>query len=202
MKIRSRVLALALAGVMSLSLAACGTTKKPEDGTLDDVKFLPANETDTAQKLLGIPGDTALITVNGTPITAETYLYFLITNISSYQQYISQYGVSELDWTQESEGKTLGDYMKDQSKQAAISYLLYSEKAKEKNLTLSPESLQDMIDTRSGVIDQIGGETAYGDALQRLGISDSALWSINTAGSLYDVILESELGAAPAAKDP
>ncbi|MEG2420116.1 MAG: peptidylprolyl isomerase [Oscillospiraceae bacterium] len=210
MKIRSRVLALSLAGVLSLSLVACGPksdaepTPTPGDiaGPTNAVEFLPANETDLAQKVLGVPGDTALIKVNDSAVTAEQYLYFLTTSLASYQQYISQYGMAEIDWTQESDGQKLGDYMKNESRDTAISYQLFHDRAEEKKLTLSEDAMKNLTDTRNGVIEQIGGEAAYGAALNRLGINDTTLWNINTSGSLYDVLLEDALGAAPESKDP
>ncbi|MEG0597210.1 MAG: peptidylprolyl isomerase [Oscillospiraceae bacterium] len=184
MKIRSRMLALALAGAMSLSLAACGTTPKTAGPTL-----LPDNKTDVVEKLSGVAGKTPMLTMGGESITAEQFYYFLSANILDYQNFLAQYG-QQMDWTQEAEGKTMADYMLEVSRQTALSYLFVHNKAKEMGIELSADQLKELEDIRSQVITKMGGEDKYANALEAIAVNDSTLFWINSTNTLSTAIQE------------
>ncbi|MEG2958393.1 MAG: peptidylprolyl isomerase [Oscillospiraceae bacterium] len=184
MKIRSRMLALALAGAMSLSLAACGTTPKTAGPTL-----LPDHKTDIVEKLSGVAAKTPMLTMGGDSITAEQFYYFLSANILDYQNFLSQYG-QQMDWTQEAEGKTMADYMMEVSRQTALTYLFVHNKAKEMGIELTADQLTELEAVRTQVITQIGGEDKYADALEAIAVNDSTLFWINSTNTLSTAIQE------------
>lgn len=213
MKKFTRLLSLCAALAMTVSLAACGgggeaadTTPTPEATPSGQpvgeggVALMPVNEVDVAMELTGNAWDSSLFTVNGEEVTAEKYLYFLASNISSYEYYFSMYGMS-LDWTQEMDGMTMGQYMKGDGRDTAMFYTLVYQQAKRAGVSLTDEQVAELEASRQDVIDQLGGEEMYVFALQRAALNDETLWWVNAAPYLYQNLQEKYMEANPVSQE-
>lgn len=134
MKLMKRLLGLALAGTLMLgALAGCG-----ESGGADDVPTATPSADDVAYQAAGITRDTVLFTVNGADVTADDYLFWLLSAIAEAQQ--NGYLAADEDWNGEIEGVPAADYLKNTALESAKLYSLMESKSAEAGVTLSEEN--------------------------------------------------------------
>ncbi|MGM9606185.1 MAG: peptidylprolyl isomerase [Oscillospiraceae bacterium] len=208
MKFRTRLLSLLLAGVMVFSLAACSDqgsedTTPPSESPSDSAEptsdsLLPPDFTvdtsvqDVCLATSDIPGDFALATVNGAPVTAYTYLYWLTSNISYLENY---YGM-----TMDSDA-TLADYLKSVSLNAAVQYNLIAAKAKELGYDLSQEQIDELDGNMALTMMMMGGEEAFQDELRKAGFDYDTFYSINAASYYYAQLRDGLFADRPTAEE-
>ena len=204
MKLRTRLLSLLLAGAMAFSLAACtgsdteDTTPPPSESPSDSGSLLPADFTpDTSVEDLclataGIPGDFALLTVNGVPVTAYTYLYWLTSNISYLETY---YGM-----TMDSDA-TLADYLKEVSLNAAVQYNLIAAKAQELGYELTQEQQDELDGNMALTMMMMGGEETFQDELRKAGFDYDTFYAINAASYYYAQLRDGLYADRPTAEE-
>lgn len=211
MKLHTRFLALLLAGVMTLSLAACTGGQDDDDDTLtspsDDVEnatdsILPDDfvvDTTVADLCLAtadIPGDFELFTVNGAPVTARAYLYWMTYNI----YYLSTvYGIT-LDWEPTEDGFSLSDYLKEDTRNAAAYYSLIVSKAKELGLDLTEEQVSELENNLALTI-MMTGEEEFEDGLRKAGLDYDTLYAMNAAPYYYEQLLNGLYADRPTAEE-
>ncbi|MBP1737209.1 MAG: hypothetical protein H6Q60_1090 [Oscillospiraceae bacterium] len=198
MKIWKPALSLMLTAALSIGLlAGCNQsggetsdTSSTADGSaeLDD-----GTVTDLPLKLIGVSADTVLFTVNGNPVTAEDYVYWLGYGISYYQNNTNS--GADIDWTQTtSDGESLADYFKDGSYSTCVLYNLIAAKATEMSLTLTDTDEQAITDKQSSTIEQLGGQEEYERNLRRAGISEDKLLEITRATYYYTYLADALYG--------
>jgi hypothetical protein len=209
MKFHTRLLSLLLAGALALSLTACTQGDTGEDADVSD-------QTDAAQSLLpddfvadtsvedlclataDIPGDFALLTVNGVPITARSYLYWLSYNISYL---INTYGTAVIDWTPTESGFDLADYLRDETRDAAAYYSLIQSKAKELGFELTQEQTDKLDGTFAMAILMTGGEDAYNDELRKAGLDYDTMYQNYAASYYYSQLMDGLFGDRPTTQE-
>ena len=204
MKLRTRLLSLLLAGAMAFSLAACtgsdteDTTPPPSESPSDSGSLLPADFTpdtsveDLCLAIAGIPGDFALLTVNGVPVTAYTYLYWLTSNISYLETY---YGM-----TMDSDA-TLADYLKEVSLNAAVQYNLIAAKAQELGYELTQEQQDELDGNMALTMMMMGGEETFQDELRKAGFDYDTFYAINAASYYYAQLRDGLYADRPTAEE-
>lgn len=197
-----KILSMLLCGAMIFSLAACGEktpagsdapsaeTPTASAGVTAGVEFLPDNETDLAEKLLGFSNQTALLTINGEAVSAEAYLYWL-GNMTAYYSYIySMYG-SSLDLDAEmGDGTTYGDAMKQIARDNCLLLAVTPALAEELGVALDEDDMAKLISEREEDITSAGSEEEYAKNLQAMGISDRVSFELSAATELYDKMKE------------
>lgn len=205
-KFLTRALALSLALTIAFSLTGCGPKKDDGQGggevtaspaptdELDalGVEFLPDNETDVAQQILGFSGDTTLLTVNGTAVTAEEYLYWL-GNMTAYYEMMMMYsGTGEsLDLTAEvSEGVTWDQQLKEVAYQNCLLLAVTPEAAAQYGVTLDDAAKADVVSQREHNMENAGGEEQYAYQLQAMGISDRSAFRLDMVSALFTELEE------------
>lgn len=191
-----RFLALILAACLCLGLCACKDREEEEAPTPsvqpsapggEDVKvdFLPDNEIDVIQEVMGFSGDYPLLTVEGQPISAQVYLYWL-GNITSYYEMMLAYGGEELDLTEELEpGITWDSQLKQIAYSNTVLMALTDELAQEYDVSLSVEDVQELASNRAANIESAGSEEMYAYQLQAMGINDSTAFQLDKIGTLF-----------------
>lgn len=112
MKLWKRLAALLLSGAMALSLFACtagdstespspGPSTSPDPAASAGPSASPAVDVDLTQDVLqfaaGLSSDDVLLTLNGTDIHADLFLYMLAVNCARNQVYLSYYGKTLAD---------------------------------------------------------------------------------------------------------
>lgn len=172
-----RMTALALAGIMSLSLlAGCGkqgaaSTSGSQSGAAS-VEQEPlgtvdlATVTDICTYLCGLPADTVMATANGMEIDAGELMYWLVTNCDQMvQTYYYYQGTEELPWTtvigdENGEGdKTFAQYMVEDSVKYAAMQRIVEQKAKEAGVTAKKEDMDAFQDSFDQLEQELAAET-------------------------------------------
>lgn len=202
MKRWKRVLALALALGMTAALAGCGDKKAEEaspspseavtpsaspepSGTME---FLPDNEVDTAQEVLGISKDLALLTVNGQAVPAQRYLYWLGNMTAYYNNMYMQSYYMGLDLTAEvEEGVTWDDRLKEIAYENTVMLALAPELAQHFGISMSQEEVESLYETSRGEVAQ-RGEESYRYELQCMGIDDREEFDIRRLATLFEKV--------------
>jgi parvulin-like peptidyl-prolyl isomerase len=205
MKFHTRLLCLLLAGALALSLAACSGKNAGEDADsadqtggaeslLPDDFVVDTSVEDLCLATADIPGDFVLLTVNGEPVTARSYLYRLGYNI---YYLISTYGSSVIDWTTTDSGFNLADYLKEETQNAAAYYALIESKAKELGFELTQEQTDELDSTLLMSIWMAGGEEAYNDQLRKVGLDYDTFYQISAASYYYSQLMDGLFGDRP-----
>lgn len=134
----------------------------------------------------GISPDAQLLTVNGTAISAEEYLYWL-----SYEcSYLSQY-VSDIDWNAAlSSDTTYGDYAKYDALETVKLYAILRQWAEKNGVTLTSEDQAALDAQKAQYVAYYGSEDAYLNQIKLLGVTEKTFSSINASPYLYQHLYE------------
>lgn len=210
----------ALALALVFALAGCGPkdAPQPDEPTptptptpaptqdLDSlgIDFLPDNATDVVQEVLGYPQDTALLTVNGAPVTAEEYLYWLGNMTSYYETMFSYYYQTGLNFDEaiDDDGTTWGEQLKEIAYQNAVLIAVTPEAAAQYGVTLDEEELAELATQREDNITAAGGEETYAYRLQGMGISDRTAFRLDQVSALFTKLQEVYVEKALTDGDP
>ena len=198
MKLRTRILALLLALGLLLSLAACsdsgsgGTKLGSTDG---DTVPSPSWSSDTGTDIdvdtsvedlwlaaAGIPSDFELMTINGKPVAARSYLYWLVYNISYMDQYFLYMFGAPLDWSDD----TFVAACKLDSLEATEYYAIVTAKAKELGFELTREQLDELEGNLAQAVEDVGGQEAFSDRLRKVGLDYDTYYALNATYYYYE----------------
>lgn len=217
MKFRTRLCSLLLAGLTLLSLAACSgkdtnelplpsdtSTADPSDSAdtssesiLPDDFVVDTSAEDICLATTGIPGDFELFTVNGTPVTTYSYLYWLSYAISYMESTMATYGI-EFDWNAD---PTMAEYLKEDSLTAAARYSLIASKAKELGYDMTQEQIDELEANLALTIEYMGGEDAFRDQLRKSGVDYDTFYNINASSYYYDQLQDGLFAGHPTAEE-
>ncbi len=214
MILRKKLLSVLLAVALILSLAACGNSAEEPESTPSPAPAIspsPSPEAilpedfvadtsaeDICLATTGIPGDFELFTVNGIPVSGYTYLYYLTSVISSFEQNIyNTYGMM-LDWTSEA---TLVDSVKENAMNSAALYTLLPEKAKEMGCDLTEEIRSELDTSIALTIQYMGGEEAFNDELRKAGMDYDTFYAANASAYYFGQLQTKLVPEAPTDED-
>lgn len=131
--------------------------------------------------------DAQLIHVNGEAISAEEYLYWL----DAVCEYLDSYVGGSLDFdAQLTTDMTFGQYAKTDAANTVVLYAVVRQMADETGVVLAEEDLAALEAQRAQYVSYYGGEEAYQQQLQLLGVSDELLNRINEVPFLYNRIYQ------------
>lgn len=168
-----RMKCAALALVLAL-LTACGGVGQPrEEVALKD---------DLSYQTTGLKKDQPVARVNGDPITAEEYLFWLANSVMMQQYYTPM--ETEEDWAQAAEG------MKADALEAAKLYRLIASKAAERGAGLTSEMETAMADELAQAIETQGGEEKFKAYLDSMCISREGFEKLNKVYYYNQALME------------
>lgn len=151
MKRMKRLLALVLTGAWILGLTACGQVKVNlpdyDPATLDTTTI-----TDLTEFLIGVPGDTAVATLNGEAITADELVYWLVAyGDNALQSAYQNTGSLEIPWDADmGDGITLAEFIREDALNLAVTQRMVAQMAAQENFALTTEqadSVQQILDS-------------------------------------------------------
>lgn len=179
MKTWNRILGLSLSAALLIgTITGCTTpTEGNAEGSPDPTASVeteaPLVKTeDMVQKLVGIPADTVMYTVDGKDVTAEQFYYWLATAIENVGYY--NFGSADsIDWTAEKDGKKITDFILSDAKQTAQFYRTVETEAAKNKVTLSDAERREVVAQINQNIEQLG-EEEYASQLQQMGLSDAS----------------------------
>lgn len=170
-----------IAGALALALLAGCSAKTPGG--------LVADADDMAYQVADIRRDAELLTVNGAPIAAEKYLFWLASSIQTAKQYMEL--ETDEDWAETmSDGLTVAQAMKADALETVKLYQVVEAKAAELGVTITEEQQKEMDEQLQQVIDQLGGEEEFQAHLDSVCISREGFVSMNRVYFLNQGIKE------------
>lgn len=164
---------------LTLLLSACENaqagTGSENPSTSPSTSPAPAYVAEFTQALAGVDPDTVLFTVDGLDVTADFYLYWLAYDCYSTELNM---GISlNFDETN-AEGVTLGEFMKEDARQAAVTYLILEREAEKNNAGLTQEQQTQWEEQKAALIESVGQEE-FELTLQQMGISEEMFDRVN-----------------------
>ena len=207
MKLTKRLIALALSGVLMLGgLTACGKVEAnlPE---YDPATLDTATIADLTEFLIGVPGDTAVATLDGVDITADEFVYWIVAYCDNAQQSAYQNtGSLTIPWDADmGDGVTLERFIRENALNLAVSQCMVAQMAEKDGIAMTveqQEKVQQILDSLAAEGLQIGAtleqylklSMAIGEELFRWN------WECDFA---YEALMENRFGGenAPAAED-
>lgn len=224
MKLHTRICALLLGGAMLFSLAACNATGSetpdPTPSVSPSETVAPSPSTapdasDTSDSILpedfvadtsvedlclataGIPGEFPLLTINGNPVSAYAYLYWLRTRVNYWTTNLAYYGLP-LDWENPFlTGTPLADYLKEDAFNYALQTELIISNTKKLGYELTEEQQTELDTTVAFTIGMMGGEEAFLDALRKDGVDYDTLYNLNAVGYYFEQLYSNHFPGHP-----
>lgn len=201
MKFSTRLFSLLLAGSMIFSLTACSgkdtnelslpseavspspsvSPDETSDSLLSEDFVVDTSAEDICLATLGVPGDFELFTVNGTPVTAYNYLYWLRYCISEMETYMSYYGIT-IDLSTDA---TFAEYAKEDALSVATQYSIIESKAKELGYELTEAQISELEFNMALSAEYLGGEEVFLDELRKSGFDYDTFYSVSAVSYYY-----------------
>ena len=192
-----KFISILLVLTLALSLmAGCG--KSAAADVVLDYDAVPSLFSD----ITGIPNDRTVMTIGDVEIPAELYFYWvcyvcgtLEYNILSEYNNYGMYGscidrdTMTVDWTSTYAGMPLMDYALAQAEETIKYYMSIEELAAENNATLNDQNRTDLAAEFDQYVKEMGGDSAFVNYLQMLGISHKTFDRISSVSYLYDNLL-------------
>ncbi len=174
-KIMRRVLGAALAVVMSVGLlSGCGGEADPIKEAFDG-KYTK---------------DTVMLTVNGSDVTAEDLFFWMAQNADYVAGYYTQMGM-EMDWSSAmGQDATMGEHVKEQSKETAVLYNIVAAQAAANGYTMTDEDRADYEADLDSAKEQLGGDKEYETWLKTMLITNEGMERLSSVGVLYTHMME------------
>ena len=172
-----QLLCAALAALLlALSLGACGA--EPDTESL-------------AYQLAGLDPQETILTVNGREVSAELYLYWLQYACSVAESTGAVDEEGNLDWDYVyADGVTAEEYIVGEALSQAKLYMMIEEWAQTYGVELTDAEEQSVEEEIAYYAEQLGGEEAYADYLDQIGISAEANRRMTADFYLYSNLLE------------
>lgn len=193
MTMKKRLGALSLALVMTVSvLSGCsngssssssssGSGASSSSGSVAPMDL--AGVTDPYLATAGVAGDTVVATVGDVDVTADNLLYWVAYTADNAMNYYSSiFGMTELPWDTESEGKTMRQTVLDSALQTAALYAILPHKGEQESLAVSQESLDSIANSLVQMSTQLGSQEQL----------DHYLWQYPMTADLYTFLCVSE----------
>ncbi|MPM05229.1 Foldase protein PrsA [bioreactor metagenome] len=153
----------------------------------------PSAEEDVTLKLAGIAKDTTLFTVDGVPVSAENFLFWVAQSADYVVSYYQNMG-QEMDWETQLAGEAPADYIKNDAMSTAKLYQVVANHADEMGLTLTDEDKTDYEAGMTELVSQLGSEDNYKLWLSRLPLSRAEMDKLNQVSYLYTHIQDKLYG--------
>ena len=155
-----KLLCAALAALL-LALSACG-------GGEADTESL-------AYELAGLNPEETMLTINGQPVSAELYLYWLqyACTVAENSGALDETGELDFDYVY-ADGLTAEEYILGEAESQAKLYLLIEQLAEAYGAALTEEDEAAVDEEIAYYAEQLGGEAAFASYLRQIGISAQA----------------------------
>ena len=146
-------------------------------------------EHDIAREVLGVPGNTAILTIDDTEVEAERYLFWLVNAIETwkYRGYALE---TDEDWIQQVSGVSIRDAIKGDALDATVIYQVVENQAALRGAVVSQADAEEMDAQLQEMIDQVGGEEYFQNWLDQGCISREGFLAINRVPYLDEALME------------
>lgn len=149
----------------------------------------PTGVHDIVQDVLGVPGDTTILTIDGADVPAERYLFWLVNAIET-QKYYGYALETDEDWIQQVNGYTIRDAIKLDALDTMILYQVVETQAARRGAAVSQENLDELNAQIQEMVDQSGGEEYFQNRLDGVCISREGFLAMNQVQYLDQALME------------
>lgn len=190
---KKKLLCLLLAAALCLGLAACGE-KEPAFSAGEVQEGLCYTTT-------GISPDATILTVGGSPVRADVYLYWLLYSASNVESYMTSYMGQEFDWDAElTDTETVEEYVHADALAAVKYFAALDRLAAENGVALGEEGKQALADLRDANIESTGSEEEYLKELDLMCLTEAGWDEICRVQYLYQKLIEQAADADSGSK--
>ena len=144
-------------------------------------------------QLTALHPDGVVMTVNQDNITVEEYLYWLSYFCDYHSTYLGYMGITDLD-TVITDGVTAGDYLADQAEEQTRAMIVQNAVirswADEVGITLTEADVADLEAQRAETVASLGGEEAFAQYLESIGISEGFVKQTSSHSYLQNHLID------------
>lgn len=133
---------------------------------------------DIVQEVLGVPGSTTILTIDGVDVEAEKYLFWLVNSIET-QKYYGYALETDEDWIQQVNGLTIRDAIKMDALDTLTLYQVVETNALANGVELTQEQTDEINAQIQDLIDQAGGEEYFQNRLDGVCIGKDNFIAMN-----------------------
>lgn len=171
-------------------LAGCAPKESGEEPKGPEGSAGGSESRDIVQEVLGVPGSTPILTIDGVDVEAERYLFWLTSVIESEKNYGTPLETDE-DWIQQVNGVTIRDAIKEYALEELIPYQVVELHSKEYGVEqLTEEQQQDLERQMTDMVTDLGGEEYVQNWLDWACISEEGFRRMLSAPYLYQSVVE------------
>ena len=149
--------------------------------------------------LLGIPGTTTFINVDGAEVNAEEYLYWLgyATEYVGYYQFGDP---AAIDWEMDTGSGTVAEYLVNNARDLAVFNQVIRNQCAERDIALTAEEEAELDQQMADAVENSGGQDNFELALKEVNRTEEGLRSMYSASNfLYPALQEQLFPAQDAA---
>lgn len=172
-------------------------TDNASTNLLPDDFVVDTSVEDLCLATLGVSGDFELFTVNGSPVTAYSYLYWLLRCIDETETYMSYFGMP-LDLSAEA---PFAEHIKTDSLSAATHCSVVESKAKELGFELTEAQISELDFNMALTAEYMGGEEAFMENLRKAGFDYDTFYAVNAASYYYAQLTDNLFSTPPTAEE-
>lgn len=182
---KDRLLSALLAVAVSAAATAAVVRFSPEKPELTPGQL----KNGVTYEATGVASDEIVASVDGNGAPAELYAFWLGSECRDLE---NRFGIDvSKNWDMAVEdGKTLRDFVREDTLTAIKQQLVLENLVKEYGVTLSAEDEAQLAAERQGYIERFGGEDKYLAELYKLGISDEGFLRLSRTDYLYRALYE------------
>ena len=208
MKATKKILGAALSGALLIgAMAGCAQTAADSTSSVSPSPTVSAapSESPSAQfgdfdletpdvtmALLGFPGTTTVMTVDGVDVSAEEYLYWLgyATEYVGYYQFGDP---AAIDWEMDTGNGTVTEYLINNARDLAVFNQVIRNQCTERNITLTDEEKAELDQQLADAVETSGGQDAFELALKEVNRTEDGLRSMYEASNFLYASLQNQL---------
>ena len=186
--LKKRIIALVLSAAIGVALAFGINAAFPSVFTDGSIKEGLCYET------TGVCPDAIVASVDGAPVPADLYFYFLCYEGAEIDSMLQYYMGGSIDWDMQlGEGRTIREIAKEGALALTQQQLGIEAMAKQYGVTLSDAELDELAAIRAQTVEAVGGEEAYLAEIDKMGLREetydrllSSSYLYGSLGNLYD----------------
>ena len=208
MKATKRILGAALSGALLIgAMAGCAQTAADPTSSVSPSPSVSATPSespsaqfgdfdletaDVTMALLGFPGTTTVMTVDGAEVSAEEYLYWLgyATEYVGYYQFGDP---AAIDWEMDTGSGTVTEYLINNARDLAAFNQVIRNQCAERNITLTDEEKAELDQQLADAVETSGGQDAFELALKEVNRTEDGLRSMYEASNFLYASLQKQL---------
>lgn len=208
MKATKKILGAALSGALLIG-AMAGCAETPADPTSSvspspTVSATPSESPaaqfgdfdlenpDVTQVLLGFPGTTTVMTVDGVDVSAEEYLY-LLDRVTQYVGVMNFGATSAIDWDMDTGNGTVSEYITQNAINQELLYQTIRKQCADRNITITADEEIKLEQEIADIIESMGGQEEFELSLKANNCSEDNLRGIYETFDFLYVSLQNQL---------